>query len=243
MPNTGRCLVRGSINIDEFFHVPTIVQPGETLSSTHYERRSGGKGANQAVAVAKAGASVTLIGAIGSDGDWVLNGLKQVGVDVGPVIVTHDEPTGRAIIQLTPEGENCIILHRGANYATVSSDSVTSTTFSHLLIQNEIPFSSTLAALAHAHQIDATTLFNPSPMPNIQQLRELPWDELDWLIVNQGEVLTLLKAFQSDRNINTAEREPVTLETPATWPSHPEIKAALLAIASIARTSCFLSEN
>lgn len=72
------------------YTVPAIVQPGETLSSTHYERRSGGKGANQAVAVSKAGASVTLVGAVGSDGDWVVNGLKQVGVDVGSIVVSEN---------------------------------------------------------------------------------------------------------------------------------------------------------
>ena len=70
--------------------VPTVVQPGETLSSTHYERRSGGKGANQAAAIAKAGGSVTLVGAVGSDGDWVLKNLKAIGVDVAYVIVSPD---------------------------------------------------------------------------------------------------------------------------------------------------------
>ncbi|EKM48780.1 uncharacterized protein PHACADRAFT_202411 [Phanerochaete carnosa HHB-10118-sp] len=65
------CLVRGSINIDEFFHVPTMVRPGETLSSTHFERRACGKGANQASAVAKAGGHVKLIGAVGEDGGVV----------------------------------------------------------------------------------------------------------------------------------------------------------------------------
>ena len=76
------------ILVDRFSLVPTVVQPGETLSSTHYERRSGGKGANQAAAVAKAGGSVVLVGAVGSDGDWVLNNLKAIGVDVAYVIVS-----------------------------------------------------------------------------------------------------------------------------------------------------------
>ena len=72
---------------DCFSLVPTVVQPGETL---YYERRSGGKGANQAAAVAKAGGSVTLVGAVGSDGDWVLKNLKAIGVDVAYVIVSPD---------------------------------------------------------------------------------------------------------------------------------------------------------
>lgn len=106
--------------------VPTVVRPGETLSSTHFERRAGGKGANQASAVAKAGARVKLIGAVGEDGIHLVQGLQAIGVDVSDVVVDksvsscrlraerrahgpcRQEPTGRAIIQLTPEGENCI---------------------------------------------------------------------------------------------------------------------------------------
>ena len=61
--------------------------PGETLSSTHFERRAGGKGANQASAVAKAGARVKLVGAVGQDGEHLVKGLKNIGVDVSDVVV------------------------------------------------------------------------------------------------------------------------------------------------------------
>jgi len=76
------CIVRGSINIDEFFHVPNIVNPGQTLSSTKYERRAGGKGANQAVAIAKAGGRVALYGAAGPDGTWMLEDMEREGVQM-----------------------------------------------------------------------------------------------------------------------------------------------------------------
>ncbi|PSS08902.1 hypothetical protein PHLCEN_2v3392 [Hermanssonia centrifuga] len=98
---SSHCLVRGSI-------IPSVVQPGETLSSTSFERRGGGKGANQAIAVARAGGKVSLLGAVGLDGAWLVEDLKQSGVFVTDIITTNQEPTGRAIIQLTPEGENCI---------------------------------------------------------------------------------------------------------------------------------------
>ena len=90
-----KCLVRGSISppraasglpqadpadIDEFFHLPHIVQPGETISSTRYTKRAGGKGANQACAVAKAGVSVDMDGCIGEDGGWVRDLLGRDGV-------------------------------------------------------------------------------------------------------------------------------------------------------------------
>ncbi|KAJ3520344.1 hypothetical protein NM688_g9177 [Phlebia brevispora] len=88
--------------------MPKIVEPGETLSSTEYERRSGGKGANQAVAVARAGGNVTLVGAVGKDGDWIVSNLRLAGVTVTDIVTSNKEPTGRAIIQLTPEGENSI---------------------------------------------------------------------------------------------------------------------------------------
>ncbi|CAL1710170.1 unnamed protein product [Somion occarium] len=221
MSNKPRCLVRGSINVDEFFHVPSIVQPGETLSSTHYERRSGGKGANQAVAVAKGGGDVTLVGAVGSDGNWVLDGLKQVGVDISSVFVTQEEPTGRAIIQLTPQEE-----------------AVRSVLFTHLLLQNEIPFASTLSALAHAHRSGATTLFNPSPIPSVEQLRIFPWSQLDWLLVNQGEALSLLRAFNSQTN-ESSQNSHISIDIPSSWPSRPEIRAAYLLLHRLRANTAF----
>lgn len=78
-------------DIDEFFHLPYIVRPGETISSTHLTRGAGGKGANQANAVARAGGSVVLDGCIGNDGIWVKDGLEKAGVDVGRVKVVESE--------------------------------------------------------------------------------------------------------------------------------------------------------
>lgn len=70
--------------------VSSIVRPGETLSSTRFERRGGGKGANQAVAVAQAGAPVVLVGTVGSDGDWLIRALTQYGVDTSKIISTNE---------------------------------------------------------------------------------------------------------------------------------------------------------
>ena len=96
-------------DIDEFFHgmspfrvkttlrspaasiVPKMVSPGETLSSTAYSRRGGGKGANQAVAVARAGGAVTLVGAVGGDGAWLVEELRRAGVDVDSVALVLSE--------------------------------------------------------------------------------------------------------------------------------------------------------
>jgi ribokinase len=104
-----RCLVRGSISessnrlprclagranpsdIDEFFHLPHIVRPGETISSTRLTKKAGGKGANQAYALARAGGGVVLDGCIGDDGIWVRGMLEAVGVDVGRLRVVENE--------------------------------------------------------------------------------------------------------------------------------------------------------
>lgn len=78
-------------DIDEFFHLPHIVRPGETISSASLSRGAGGKGANQAYACAKAGGNVVLEGHIGSDGLWVRDLLEQGGVKVDRVEVLKDE--------------------------------------------------------------------------------------------------------------------------------------------------------
>ncbi|WVR08132.1 hypothetical protein IAU60_005178 [Kwoniella sp. DSM 27419] len=191
-----RCLVRGSVNIDEFFHLPHIVRPGETISSTSLTKRAGGKGANQAFAVARAGGSVDLDGCVGRDGEWVKEMLSGAGVGVGTLKVLDDELTGRAIIQSAADGENSIVLHAGANYHLPSDPQPPALTpYTHLLLQNEIPLSSTLAHLESAGSSGLTSVFNPSPMLTQDQLRDFPWKHLSWLIVNEGELGDLLQAF------------------------------------------------
>lgn len=95
------------IDIDEFYTLPHIVRPGETISSTGFQRRSGGKGANQAVSIARASSAVRLDAAIGEDGKYLLPAFVEAGVDVSGVQIVQ-EHTGRAIIQLSQDGENSI---------------------------------------------------------------------------------------------------------------------------------------
>ena len=84
-----------SLGITQRFHtVPSIVRPGQTLSSAVFERRAGGKGANQAVAVARAGGSVTLVGAIGTDGTWLVSGLRDAGVCVTDIVTIEEVSRG-----------------------------------------------------------------------------------------------------------------------------------------------------
>ncbi|MEM8790421.1 MAG: PfkB family carbohydrate kinase [Pseudomonadota bacterium] len=104
----------GSINIDHVHTVPHFPQPGETLSDTSYQVHLGGKGANQALAARAAGATVEMIGAVGHDGEWALSKLAAAGIGLSTVPVV-EAATGHAVIFVTPDGENQIVIHGGAN--------------------------------------------------------------------------------------------------------------------------------
>ncbi|GKY86464.1 ribokinase [Sinisalibacter aestuarii] len=105
----------GSINVDRFYRVPHLPEPGETLPATAHEVGLGGKGANQSVAVARAGSPVRHIGMIGQDNSWVLDRLAGFGVDVAH-IGRGAGHTGHAIINVDDAGENAIVTFAGANY-------------------------------------------------------------------------------------------------------------------------------
>jgi ribokinase len=112
----GRAMIYnlGSINADQVYSVPHLPQPGETLAATALFTGLGGKGANMSVAAARAGAQVRHIGAVGSDGQWAIDRLAGYGVDTAAIAVI-DAPTGHAIINVDPQGENAIVIYPGAN--------------------------------------------------------------------------------------------------------------------------------
>jgi ribokinase len=119
-------------------------------------------------------------------------------VGVSRLVVVQDQVTGRAIIQSAPDGENSIVLHKGANFyggptAAVTSDDLD--TYTHLILQNEIPLDSTLSYLTSSVSHGITSVFNPSPMLTEEELVAFPWAALSWLIVNDGELSDLLVAF------------------------------------------------
>lgn len=132
----------GSLNIDYTYRVDHFVRKGETLSSESLQVFSGGKGLNQSIAMAKAGAEVYHAGAIGEDGRFLLEVMEDAGVDTSCVKILNDVRTGNAIIQNDKEGDNCILLYGGANQAItkVQIDAVLSRFDSgdYLVLQNEI---------------------------------------------------------------------------------------------------------
>ncbi len=181
-----RILNIGSLNLDYVYAVPHFVEAGETLLSPHRDVFAGGKGLNQTVAAARAGARVFHGGAVGADGDMLLDLLRDAGADVSAV-ARVDVPTGHAIIQVSPQGENAIIILGGANRAvsekTVEAALEKVDPGDILLLQNEINGLDAIIRLAA--QRGLRVLFNPAPME--AGVRELPLALLDTLIVNEGE--------------------------------------------------------
>lgn len=104
----------GSINADHLYSVPHLPAAGETLAAIELTTGLGGKGANQSVAAARAGARVVHLGAVGADGGWAVARLARFGVDVSGVVEV-DTPTGHAVITVAPDGENAIVIFPGAN--------------------------------------------------------------------------------------------------------------------------------
>ena len=196
----------GSLNLDYVYAVPHFVEAGETLLSSRRDVFPGGKGLNQTVAAARAGAKVYHGGAVGADGDMLLDLLKSAGADVSAV-ARVDVPTGHAIIQVSPQGENAIIILGGANRA-VSDETVTAALDKVgpgdiLLLQNEINGLDRI--IRRAAEKGLRILFNPAPMESA--VKDLPLALLDTLVVNEGEGKALagdmdaLKAAYPDQKI------------------------------------------
>lgn len=188
-----KVLCFGSLNIDYVYQVPRFVAGGETLAAGSLSRFSGGKGLNQSVALARAGLEVQHAGAVGRDGRFLLEELREAGVRTESVEILEDVPTGHAIIQRTPAGENCILLYGGANRQITREqiDRVLSGfgPGDALVLQNEI---SQLPYLAErARERGLTVALNPSPMED----GLLPLFPLtDYLLLNEVEAAQFLQS-------------------------------------------------
>ena len=176
----------GSLNIDHTYQLPHLVRPGETLASDSYHKSEGGKGFNQAVALAKAGQEVYLAGAIGQDGLFLRDYLQELGVHTEYLCVL-DAPTGHAMIQLDTEGQNCIILFGGTNGMITEAmiDEVLADfgAGDYLLLQNEISHVDSILRAAHAKGMHI--ILNPSPMS--PELLTWPLELVEWFILNEIE--------------------------------------------------------
>ena len=185
----------GSLNIDLVYQVEHIARPGETIASSSHQVFAGGKGANQSAALARAGASVFHAGQVGPDGQWLVDKLAGLGVDVQHIRV-GDAPTGHAIIQVDRQGQNSIVLFAGAN-AQIDRGAIDAalSCFNQgdiLLLQNEINDVSYI--IAAASERDLIICLNPAPFG--PEVCAYPLELVDLLIVNETEATGLAGASE-----------------------------------------------
>lgn len=208
----------GSINADHVYSVPHLVAPGETLSATGYSVGLGGKGANQSVAAAHAGAQVHHIGAVGPDGGWAVRALGEFGVDVS-CVATVEAPTAHAIIQVDAEGENAILLFSGANMHAPMPDLAQAQAGDILLLQNET--NGTIEAAKAAQAKGLMVIYSAAPFDADTVRAILPY--IDLLLVNSLENASL----ETELEKITVERVVTRGASGAEWigvarlPAHP----------------------
>ena len=166
---SNKLTVLGSINADHVISVPHFAKPGETLTGYGYHINYGGKGANQAVAAARLGAQVSLIGCIGDDdiGREIKRAFEKDGIDTQAIVSVSGETTGIAMIQVADSGENSIVISAGANAALneslVEAFSRQIIEADYLLMQLETPLNAIIKAAKLAKQQGTRVVLNPAP--------------------------------------------------------------------------------
>lgn len=242
-----RVVVVGSLNLDLVLRLDRMPAPGETVFGESLERHPGGKGLNQAVAAARLGATVSMIGAVGDDGsgEWLRRVVLDEGIDDSAVTVAPGT-SGTAIIEVEPRGENRIVVVSGAN-ERVTAEQVRAAIESWddvavVLTQSEVPLEAVRAAMEAGRAAGAQTILNPAPA------REYPADILanvDVLIPNEHEAAVLsgmhtgsaLDAIEVAQELNTRGASCVVItrgERGAVWASaHGSGQAAAFRVSAV----------
>jgi ribokinase len=183
-------VVVGSINLDLVASADRLPGPGETVLGSHFAEHPGGKGLNQAVAAARAGGSVAMIGAVGDDdaGEVLRRVANIERIDTSQISVVAGAATGRAIIVVDRTAENSIVVIPGAN-STVEVDSLPSAVSraTIVLAQLEVPVSAVIRAFAAARAARCRTVLNPAPAP-IDRLPAELLANCDVIVPNEHEV-------------------------------------------------------
>ena len=208
MSTRGVITVVGSINVDLISQVRRHPQPGETLHGTGGQMLPGGKGANQAVAAAKLGGDVRMIGAVGTDAqaEVGLAGLRAAGVDLTGVREIEG-PTGLAIVTVAEDGENTIVVIAGANdsvdAAQITAAKDVIATSSIVVCQGEIPREGIEALPA---LVTGRFLHNPAP---VMELDPAVLRTSDPLVVNEHEAALVLAQLDPDAEVPEAPEQIV----------------------------------
>ncbi len=200
-----RVLNLGSLNLDYVYHVDHIVLPGETIDAADVQTNCGGKGLNQSIALARAGAQVFHAGMIGEDGGALLDACRDAGVDVGLVRMV-EERTGHAIIQVDRLGQNSIVLFGGANRALTASyieealegfgpDDV-------IVLQNEVNMLPQIIEAASTRGL--RIVLNPSPFDD--RIAECDLSRVWLFFVNEVEGAQLTGKTEADEILSELSR-------------------------------------
>lgn len=187
----------GSLNMDRVYTVDQFVTAGQTKTAGSFHIFPGGKGLNQSVAISRAGGEVCHAGAIGADGTCLRTLLQETGCDVSRLL-TLPEPTGHAVIQVNPAGQNCILVCGGANRAITEAQAARMLTGfgpeDTLLVQNETSCLS--FAIGRAKAQGMTVACNASPLD--ETVLRAPLDLVDWFLVNEEEGQALAGTTRQD---------------------------------------------
>ena len=185
-----RILNFGSLNLDNVYRVPHILLPGETLTASSMETFCGGKGSNQSLALARAGAEVWHAGCIGPDGEPLRRIQQEAGVHTD-FLRTVERPTGSTVIQVADNAENNIIYYPGANHAITDAHVAEATAAfgpgDLLLCQNEVAGVERILRAGAARGM--TVCFNPSPITS--EVADLPLELVNVFLVNELEAAAL----------------------------------------------------
>lgn len=195
----------GSLNLDLTYQVDHLVRPGETLAAASFTRYCGGKGLNQSVALAKAGACVYHGGKIGYDGAPLLEALTAAGANT-QFVFPFDGPSGHAMIQVDSQGQNSILLFGGANREVQKQEIHEAlhsfTAGDWLLLQNEIneiPY-----LMEQAKEKGMHIAFNPAPME--ESVKAYPLHLVDLFVVNETEAMELTGETREEEALAAMEK-------------------------------------
>lgn len=199
----------GSLNIDHIYRVDHIASPGETVTAIDLQYQAGGKGLNQSIALAKSGVDTYHVGCVGKDGDILVSLLQQAGVKID-YLKPVEELNGHAIIQVSRNGQNSIIIHKGSNQAMTKKhvdwalgevqpgDLV--------LLQNET--SQVFYIAQSCREKNIPLAFNPSPFTQ-NLMADFPFEAVTYLLINETEGMQI-SGYREPRKIAKAllERFP-----------------------------------
>lgn len=190
-----KILVVGSLNMDFVVNVSCRPQAGETVKGKSLSLIAGGKGANQAYALAKLGSEVIMLGAVGDDsfGQELVNNLHSVGVQTDYIVQKLGMETGKAFIEVEESGQNSIIIIGGANNALSVQDIIRHKAafinVDAVVMQLEIPLDTVIAAADLAHALGKKVILDPAPARNDLPLELL--EKVDIIKPNETELSTL----------------------------------------------------